>query len=589
MSAIGSNCDVMTTTDAMTRYNCSVPTMVAGSLAQAYAACEALARSHYENFPVASMLLPREMRPHVAAVYAFARSRGRHGRRRRRRAGRYGAPRSTTGCAGCIAAVESRGGVRRGDDLMLMATANSIRTLELPLQLFDDLVSAFAQDTTTTRYDSWNDVLDYCRRSANPVGRLVLRIAGYRDAALDRSSDALCTALQLTNFWQDVGRDWRTGRLYVPTRSSAVARRERTTTRRRHADRRLGARDRACVAFTRERFVEGSAVCDGVARAAAVGSFASRGSAARGFSSASNMDASRCCGSVRHWARGICRSWRCVLRSGPNRGRGVKAMARKTSFYYSFLVLPADQRRAIEAVWDFCRAIDDAVDEPDASAGDCHRASREAVAFWRAELARCYEGGEPKTSQGRELQPFITRLDLPRQAFDDVIDGVAMDLDIVAVSDLRRPVRVLPPRRVRGRSHLHPSLRLPESGARPSTRSNLGVALQLTNILRDIPGDLARGRVYIPLDDLAACGCHGQRPGGRGRDRCRPTAARVRMRRAHATSTGGPSTARPEEESPAAGRRRNHAGRVFRDAAFASSGAATTSSTGASSCDGPLN
>src|SRR4029453_8293861 len=76
--------------------------------------------------------------------------------------------------------------------------------------------SAFRQDTMTTRYVSWCDVLDYCRRSANPVGRLVLRIAGYRDGSLDRSADGLCTALQLTNFWQDFGRDWRVGRLYVP-------------------------------------------------------------------------------------------------------------------------------------------------------------------------------------------------------------------------------------------------------------------------------------------------------------------------------------------------------------------------------------
>ena len=91
-----------------------------------------------------------------------------------------------------------------------------MRSLDLPLSLFDDLLSAFGQDTTTTRYDSWADVLDYCRRSANPIGRLVLRIAGYRDERLDRSSDALCTALQLTNFWQDFGRDWRAGRLYVP-------------------------------------------------------------------------------------------------------------------------------------------------------------------------------------------------------------------------------------------------------------------------------------------------------------------------------------------------------------------------------------
>ena len=73
----------------------------------------------------------------------------------------------------------------------------------------------------TTRYASWADVFDYCRRSANPVGRLVLRIAGYRDEALDRSSDALCTALQLTNFWQDFGRDWRAGGSMCRATSSA--------------------------------------------------------------------------------------------------------------------------------------------------------------------------------------------------------------------------------------------------------------------------------------------------------------------------------------------------------------------------------
>src|SRR5213596_1585245 len=99
-------------------------------------------------------------------------------------------------------------------------------------------------------------------------------------------------------------------------------------------------------------------------------------------------------------------------------------MARKTSFYYSFLVLPAGQRRAIEAVWDFCRAVDDAVDEPSADLP-----SRDAVGFWRAELARCYAGAAPETPQGRGLQPFLSQRDLPRQAFEDVIDGVAMDLD----------------------------------------------------------------------------------------------------------------------------------------------------------------
>src|SRR5262249_2557094 len=103
-------------------------------------------------------------------------------------------------------------------------------------------------------------------------------------------------------------------------------------------------------------------------------------------------------------------------------------MARKTSFYYSFLVLPAEQRRAIVSVWDFCRAVDDAIDE-DAGTNGVLPTGRAAVGFWRAELAKCYEGGAPETPQGRGLQPFIAAFNLPRQAFEDVIDGVAMDLD----------------------------------------------------------------------------------------------------------------------------------------------------------------
>src|SRR4029077_8687415 len=99
-------------------------------------------------------------------------------------------------------------------------------------------------------------------------------------------------------------------------------------------------------------------------------------------------------------------------------------MARKTSFYYAFLVLPPDQRRAIIAVWDFCRAVDDAVDEEPASAALGLPTGREAVAFWRSELARCYDGAAPQTAQGRRLQPFMRRFDLPRQAFDDCIDGI---------------------------------------------------------------------------------------------------------------------------------------------------------------------
>jgi len=179
-------------------------------------------------------------------------------------------------------------------------------------------------------------------------------------------------------------------------------------------------------------------------------------------------------------------------------------MARKTSFYYSFLVLPPEQRRAIVAVWDFCRAVDDAVDEAPASAGSA--SGREAVAFWRDELARVFDGRTASTEQGRRLQPFVTEFALPRQAFEDVIDGVAMDLDTTryrTFDDLFEYCR-----RVASAVGLI-CIRIFGSTSQRACEYavNLGVALQLTNILRDVRDDLERGRVYLPLDDLACAGC----------------------------------------------------------------------------------
>ncbi|MDR1988745.1 MAG: squalene synthase HpnC [Acidobacteriaceae bacterium] len=197
----------------------SQPDHRSSQVAQAYAACAAFAREHYENFPVASLLLPAAMRPHIAAIYAFARIaddmadegvEAAETRQRRLLAWRQQLHDAVSNREAAPARVLSR------DECVLMAVADTIRVRELPLALFDDLISAFTQDTTTRRYDSWEDVMSYCRRSANPVGRLVLLVAGDRRADVAVSSDALCTALQLTNFWQDFGRDWTHGRLYVP-------------------------------------------------------------------------------------------------------------------------------------------------------------------------------------------------------------------------------------------------------------------------------------------------------------------------------------------------------------------------------------
>jgi len=250
-------------------YNAPVfPSTPPGPLARAYAECEALARSHYENFPVASWLLPRPMRPHVAALYAFARvaddiaDEGRAPADERQR-DLSAWQRRLHDAVGRAAGGDAGAPTAERGDLILAAIAHSIHTLDLPLRLFDDLVSAFGQDTTTNRYASWADVLDYCRRSANPVGRLVLRIAGYRDAGLDRSSDALCTALQLTNFWQDFGRDWRAGRLYVPREAREDAADEADLVRGAVTDAWGRALER-CIEITRGLFRDGRAVCDGV-------------------------------------------------------------------------------------------------------------------------------------------------------------------------------------------------------------------------------------------------------------------------------------------------------------------------------------
>jgi len=230
----------------------------------AYARCLDIAQRHYENFPVASRLLPRHARPHIAAIYAFARI-----------ADDF-ADEGTRSPAARLAllddwqtrlhrAVEAP---RSEDDsdasAIFHALGDSIRQCDLDVQLFDDLLSAFRQDVTVRRYETWDELFDYCRRSANPVGRLVLRVNGYRDERLDACSDAVCTALQLTNFWQDLEVDLRKDRLYVPLAEMRAAgadiedlRRFRLTPEWRRAMEAAGARTRAL-------FVAGRPVADAV-------------------------------------------------------------------------------------------------------------------------------------------------------------------------------------------------------------------------------------------------------------------------------------------------------------------------------------
>jgi hydroxysqualene synthase len=232
-------------------------------LAGAYAYCKRLARSHYENFPVASRLLPSRMRPHVAAVYAFARlADDMADEGDRPAADRIADLDAWDACLNAAAL----GAVQRGEPHaeVFLALRHTIEECRLPVQLLHDLISAFRQDVTVKRYSTWDDLMDYCRRSANPVGRLVLRIAGHERPELDAASDAVCTALQLTNFWQDVEVDWAKGRLYIPssTWQAAGALESDLAAGRLTPAWREALKD--AVARTRALFQAGAPVCDGV-------------------------------------------------------------------------------------------------------------------------------------------------------------------------------------------------------------------------------------------------------------------------------------------------------------------------------------
>ena len=196
----------------------------AKAIADAYDACTKLACAHYENFPV-GRLVPRKMQPHVHAVYAFARyaddlaDEGYAGAAKAQGASRSCGTMTPKERLAALDDWERQLGSPAGTPglhFIFIALHETIRELDLPLNLFTDLLSAFKQDVVKRRYANFAEVLDYCRRSANPVGRLVLLLHGRREEELHLLADPICTGLQLANFWQDVGVDLDKDRLYLP-------------------------------------------------------------------------------------------------------------------------------------------------------------------------------------------------------------------------------------------------------------------------------------------------------------------------------------------------------------------------------------
>ncbi len=238
------------------------------TLAEAQAYCRRLSETHYENFHVASWFLPKRLRPHFQSIYAYCRISDDLGDEVGNR-------------EQSLALLEQWGqqldACYRGETRhpVFVALAETIRQCDIPKEPFADLLVAFRQDQTVTRYDTMEDVLAYCRYSANPVGRLVLYVCGYRDEERMALSDLTCSALQLANFWQDVRVDWAKDRVYIPLQHLKNAGLDESifaesTRRSEDAEERFRTLVKAEVHFTREMFQRGAKLVGMVDRELAV-------------------------------------------------------------------------------------------------------------------------------------------------------------------------------------------------------------------------------------------------------------------------------------------------------------------------------
>ena len=189
----------------------------APTLSEARSYCERLARSHYENFSVATWFLPRRLRQHFYNIYSYCRISD-------DLSDEVGDPVQSLELLDTWESELDACYAGNSRHPVFVALAETVNNCEIPRQTFADLLTAFRQDQRVSRYETFQDVLGYCRYSANPVGHLVLYLCGYRDAERQRLSDFTCTALQLANFWQDVAVDFAKGRIYLPLEDMRLCR-----------------------------------------------------------------------------------------------------------------------------------------------------------------------------------------------------------------------------------------------------------------------------------------------------------------------------------------------------------------------------
>lgn len=526
-----------------------------------------LAAHHYENFHVASWFLPRRLQQHFCNIYAYCRWAD-------------DLADEVSSASRALALLdwwEHELGLcyaNRPSHAVFVALAPTVRAFDIPIQPFRDLLTAFRQDQVVHRYGSWDQVLGYCRYSANSVGRLVLYLCGYRDAERQRLSDAICTALQLANFWQDVSRDLDQGRIYIPgdllSRHGLAAEKIEA----RHFDAHYVALMKDLLARTRALFAEGLPLAGKVDAALRVDlDLFSRGGLAvleaiesMGYNTLEHRPSVGQFTRARLLSRAAAGRFMAALTAGSNtaqeaspappaeatpRGnqnsagsvnaieaigaidtieaieasyiqcRGL-ARSAASNFYYAFYMLPRPKRNALCALYAFMRLVDDIADAPsstmnastmnagttDAAADASSRVSekRTALARWRALLDQAVAGD----TSGHPILPAfadtLRRYRIPSRYLHDLISGAEMDLaesSYTTFEQLREYCY-----RVGGTvglSCLHVfGFHDPHA---PELAEQLGIAFQLTNILRDLRADLALGRVYLPAEDLARFGC----------------------------------------------------------------------------------
>ncbi|HYL86881.1 MAG TPA: squalene synthase HpnC [Candidatus Angelobacter sp.] len=504
-----------------------------------------LATHHYENFNVVSWLLPKSLHQHFYNVYAYCRWADDLGDE---------VPEATRALQLLDWWERELDACYAGKPVhpVFVALRETVAAKDIPRQPFADLLKAFRQDQTVKRYPDWDAVLRYCVYSANPVGRLVLYLCGYRDEHRQRLSDATCTALQLANFWQDVSRDLDKGRIYIPLDAAAAQGLSENDIVERRFDDRYIRLMQDLIRRTRSLFAEGMPLANMVGGRLSVDlEMFSRGGLAvldaiesQGYDTLhkrpaiSKMKQARLLGGtlVKHLVTagqqpaplvGVPVLGKARESTPPQVQATVSttdsynhchdiARAAHSNFYYAFFLLPKPKRDALAALYAFMRLIDDVSDE-----GQDLAAKQRGLAKWRAALDQAITGQEqlfdgnaavssPASSlRGAAVLPALVdtmqRYHMPARYLHDLISGAEMDLTIQSYPTFDRLREYC--YRVAGTVGLTCTHVFGFTEARAlDLAEKLGLAFQLTNILRDVHEDFQLGRVYLPVEDLARYG-----------------------------------------------------------------------------------